>query len=135
MTIRAAVLREPGDVRVEDVELDPPQAGEVLVRVAAAGVCHSDLHLVNGALGDGRWPMVLGHEGAGVVEALGEDVTILRWAIRSRSASSPRAGPARRASPAGGISASGQRRRASAGRFSTARRGCGRPTGRHSSTA
>ena len=77
MTIRAAVLREPGDVRVEDVELDPPQAGEVLVRVAAAGVCHSDLHLVNGALGDGRWPMVLGHEGAGVVEALGEDVTDL----------------------------------------------------------
>ncbi len=73
-TIRAAVLREPGDVRVEEVELDAPGRGEVLVRLAAAGVCHSDLHLVDGALGDGRWPMVLGHEGAGVVERVGEDV-------------------------------------------------------------
>ena len=73
-TIRAAVLREPGDVRVEEVELDAPGAGEVLVRLAAAGVCHSDLHLVDGALGDGRWPMVLGHEGAGVVEDVGAGV-------------------------------------------------------------
>lgn len=78
MTIQAVVLREPGDVRVEEVELDPPQAGEVLVKVAAAGVCHSDVHFANGALGDGRWPMVLGHEGAGVVEELGEGVTQLR---------------------------------------------------------
>lgn len=74
MRITAAVLREPDDVRVEDVDLDGPQAGEVLVRVAAAGVCHSDLHFVNGALGDGRWPMVLGHEGSGVVESVGPDV-------------------------------------------------------------
>jgi S-(hydroxymethyl)glutathione dehydrogenase/alcohol dehydrogenase len=73
-TIRAAVLREPGDVRVEEVELDAPEPGEVLVRLAAAGVCHSDLHLVDGALGDGRWPMVLGHEGAGVVEDVGAGV-------------------------------------------------------------
>lgn len=78
MRVRAAVLREPGDVRVEDVELDEPKAGEVLVRMAAAGVCHSDLHLANGALGDGRWPMVLGHEGAGVVEAVGDGVTGVR---------------------------------------------------------
>ena len=60
---------------MEDVELDRPKAGEVLVRVAAAGVCHSDLHLVDGALGEGRWPMVLGHEGAGVVEDVGDGVT------------------------------------------------------------
>lgn len=72
--MRAVVLRSPGDVRVEEVELDPPKAGEVLVRVAAAGVCHSDLHLAEGSLGDGRWPMVLGHEGAGVVEAVGDGV-------------------------------------------------------------
>lgn len=45
-----------------------------MVRVVAAGVCHSDVHLADGALGDGRSPMVLGHEGAGVVEAVGEDV-------------------------------------------------------------
>ena len=75
MRIRAAVLHEPGRIAVEEVELDPPKSGEVLVRVSAAGVCHSDLHLANGALGEGRWPMVLGHEGAGVVEEVGEGVT------------------------------------------------------------
>ena len=76
MRIRAAVLHEPGaPVRVETVELDPPRAGEVLVRVAAAGVCHSDVRLADCVLGEGRWPLVLGHEGAGVVEAVGEGVT------------------------------------------------------------
>lgn len=78
MRIRAAVLTEPGRVEVEQIELQPPQEREVLVRVAAAGVCHSDLHLANGALGDRRWPMVLGHEGAGVVEEVGAGVTHVR---------------------------------------------------------
>jgi Zn-dependent alcohol dehydrogenase len=74
--IRAAVLRHPSQpVAVEEVELDPPKAGEVLVKVAAAGVCHSDVRYADGDLGAGRWPMVLGHEGAGVVEAVGEGVT------------------------------------------------------------
>jgi S-(hydroxymethyl)glutathione dehydrogenase/alcohol dehydrogenase len=74
--MRAAVLREPGrPVAVETVRLDPPRAGEVRVRVAAAGVCHSDVHLADGVLGDARWPMVLGHEGSGVVEEVGTDVT------------------------------------------------------------
>ena len=73
--MRAAVLREAGrPVATETVLLAPPRRGEVLVRVAAAGVCHSDVHLADGALGPGRWPMVLGHEGAGVVEAVGEGV-------------------------------------------------------------
>jgi Zn-dependent alcohol dehydrogenase len=73
--IRACVLREPGrPVAVENVLLDPPRCGEVLVRIAAAGVCHSDLRLADGALGDGRWPIVLGHEGAGIVEAVGDGV-------------------------------------------------------------
>lgn len=76
MRIRAAVLRAPGlPVSVEEVELDPPRAGEVLVRVAAAGVCHSDVRLADGELGPDRWPMVLGHEGAGVVEEVGVGVT------------------------------------------------------------
>ncbi len=76
LTMRAAVLHEPRTpLAVEEVLLDPPQAGEVLVRVAAAGVCHSDLHLAEGHLGGRRWPIVLGHEGAGVVEAVGEGVT------------------------------------------------------------
>ena len=75
LEMRAAVLREPGrPVSTETVLLAPPRRGEVLVRVVAAGVCHSDLHLADGALGPGRWPMVLGHEGAGVVEAVGDDV-------------------------------------------------------------
>jgi Zn-dependent alcohol dehydrogenase len=75
LEMRAAVLRQPGQpVAIETVRLAPPRRSEVLVRVAAAGVCHSDVHLADGALGAGRWPMVLGHEGAGVVEAVGEDV-------------------------------------------------------------
>ncbi|MFN2630011.1 MAG: Zn-dependent alcohol dehydrogenase [Gaiellaceae bacterium] len=79
MRIRAAVLHEPhAPLVVEQVELDPPRADEVLVRVAAAGVCHSDLHLAEGALGDGRWPIVLGHEGAGVVEAVGDRINHVR---------------------------------------------------------
>lgn len=74
--MRAAVLREPGHaVTVEEVELDAPKAGEVLVRIAAAGVCHSDVRLADGDLGPGKWPAVMGHEGAGVVEAVGDGVT------------------------------------------------------------
>jgi S-(hydroxymethyl)glutathione dehydrogenase / alcohol dehydrogenase len=73
--MRAAVLAGPGQpVRVTEVELAQPRAGEVEVAVAAAGVCHSDLHIV---LGD--WPhpvpLVLGHEGSGVVAAVGPGVT------------------------------------------------------------
>lgn len=76
MRIRAAVLRHPSQhVEVEMVELDPPKAGEVLVRVAAAGVCHSDVRHADGELGVGLWPAVMGHEGAGVVEAVGDGVT------------------------------------------------------------
>jgi S-(hydroxymethyl)glutathione dehydrogenase / alcohol dehydrogenase len=76
MRIRAAVLRHPGKpVEIENVELDPPKANEVLVRVAAAGVCHSDVRHADGDLGPGKWPAVMGHEGAGVVEGVGSDVT------------------------------------------------------------
>jgi Zn-dependent alcohol dehydrogenase len=77
--IRAAVLRHPGQpIATEEVELDAPKAGEVLVRVAAAGVCHSDVRYADGELGPGYWPIVLGHEGAGVVEEVGEGVTHVR---------------------------------------------------------
>jgi len=76
MRIRAAVLRHPSQpVEIEEVELDPPKAREVLVRVAAAGVCHSDVRHADGELGPGFWPAVMGHEGAGVVESVGADVT------------------------------------------------------------
>ena len=76
MRVRAAVWRAPGEPgSVEEVLLDGPGAGEVLVRVAAAGVCHSDLHQADGHLGDALFPIVLGHEGAGIVEAVGAGVT------------------------------------------------------------
>ncbi|MGH3137713.1 MAG: zinc-binding dehydrogenase [Gaiellaceae bacterium] len=75
MRIRAAVLHERRAVEIEDVELDPPKSNEVLVRVAAAGVCHSDVRHADGDLGPDRWPAVMGHEGAGVVESVGEEIT------------------------------------------------------------
>jgi S-(hydroxymethyl)glutathione dehydrogenase/alcohol dehydrogenase len=74
MIIRAAVAREVNDLKVESVELDVPHNGEVLVRIHAAGVCHSDLHTYKGELRTTP-PVVLGHEGAGIVEAVGPGVT------------------------------------------------------------
>ncbi|HEY3069016.1 MAG TPA: Zn-dependent alcohol dehydrogenase [Gaiellaceae bacterium] len=72
--MRAAVLREVDQpLTVEDVELAPPGAGEVEVRLAAAGVCHSDWNVITGATTN-PLPAVLGHEGAGVVVAVGEGV-------------------------------------------------------------
>jgi alcohol dehydrogenase len=64
-------------LRVMEVELDPPGPGEVLVRMRAAGLCHSDLSVIDGTL-PWRLPVVLGHEGAGVVVQLGAGVTDLR---------------------------------------------------------
>ena len=73
--MKAAVLHAPNTpFAIEDVELDAPRAGEVLVRIAAAGICHTDWHLVTGDLPT-PFPVVLGHEGAGVVEAVGPGVT------------------------------------------------------------
>jgi S-(hydroxymethyl)glutathione dehydrogenase / alcohol dehydrogenase len=74
--MRAAVLEEFGrPLVVQDVELAEPHAGEVLVRLAACGVCHTDLFTASGADPSGYTPTVLGHEGAGVVEQVGEGVT------------------------------------------------------------
>jgi S-(hydroxymethyl)glutathione dehydrogenase/alcohol dehydrogenase len=77
MKIKAAVAREVNELAVEEVELQAPQAHEVLVRIHAAGVCHSDLHTFRGELRTTP-PVVLGHEGAGVVEAVGPNVTKAR---------------------------------------------------------
>lgn len=74
MKIKAAVFYEPGQpFAIETLDLAPPQEGEVLVRVAAAGVCHSDWHLMTGATRHAT-PVVPGHEGAGVVVATGPGV-------------------------------------------------------------
>jgi S-(hydroxymethyl)glutathione dehydrogenase / alcohol dehydrogenase len=78
MKIRAAVLEEFGQpLVVQEVDLDGPKAGEVLVRLVACGVCHTDMYTASGADPSGYAPTVLGHEGAGVVEAIGDGVTSL----------------------------------------------------------
>ncbi|MEW5890199.1 MAG: zinc-dependent alcohol dehydrogenase family protein [Pseudomonadota bacterium] len=86
MKVRAAVLDTMGaslpytqsrPLAIEELELDPPGPGEVLVKVAAAGLCHSDLSVINGDR-PRPLPMALGHEAAGIVEELGPGVTDLR---------------------------------------------------------
>ena len=73
--MKAAILYEPKQpLVVADVDVQPPRQGEVLIRMAAAGVCHSDLHIINGDLG-APLPTILGHEGAGIVEAVGPGVS------------------------------------------------------------
>ena len=88
MKTTAAVVYEPGKpIEIEELELDGPKEGEVLIRYTHAGLCHSDVHIAHGDL-EARLPMVLGHEGAGVVEAVGSDLdglavgdrVILSWA-------------------------------------------------------
>ena len=69
--MKAAVLHEVGQpLVIEEVQIDKPGPREVLVRTAAAGVCHSDLHFIEG-LYQYRLPVVLGHASAGIVEAVG----------------------------------------------------------------
>jgi S-(hydroxymethyl)glutathione dehydrogenase / alcohol dehydrogenase len=78
MRIRAAVLEEFGrPLVVQELDLAEPRAGEVLVRVLACGVCHTDMYTASGVDPSGYAPTVLGHEGAGVVEAVGAGVTSL----------------------------------------------------------
>ena len=77
--MRAAVLEEFGKpLVVQDVDLGDPRPGEVLVRLKACGVCHTDLYTASGADPSGYVPTVLGHEGAGVVEAIGDNVTLVQ---------------------------------------------------------
>src|SRR6476661_5541448 len=76
MQIRAAVLEEFGQpLAVQEIELAEPRGGEVLVRLEACGVCHTDLYTASGADPSGYAPAVLGHEGAGVVERVGNGVS------------------------------------------------------------
>src|SRR5205814_3120206 len=76
MKMRAAVLEEFGQpLAVQELDIAEPHAGEVLVRLEACGVCHTDLYTASGADPSGYAPTVLGHEGAGVVETVGEGVS------------------------------------------------------------
>ncbi|KLT73473.1 S-(hydroxymethyl)glutathione dehydrogenase [Neisseria arctica] len=73
---RAAVAWGPNQpLTIEELDLMPPQAHEVLVRIVATGVCHTDAYTLSGQDSEGVFPCVLGHEGAGIVEAVGEGVT------------------------------------------------------------
>ena len=75
MKTKAAIVYETGKpIEIDELELEGPGEGEVLIRYEYAGMCHSDLHVVTGDLA-GRLPIVLGHEGAGVIEEVGPGVT------------------------------------------------------------
>ncbi len=76
--MKAAVCYEPGQpLIIEDIDIDPPQQGEVKVRLSATAICHSDVHYIQGDW-RGDFPMVVGHEAAGIVEEVGENVTLTR---------------------------------------------------------
>jgi S-(hydroxymethyl)glutathione dehydrogenase/alcohol dehydrogenase len=78
MKIRAAVAWEPNKpLSVEEVDLEAPRRGEVLVKLKATGVCHTDAYTLSGADPEGIFPVILGHEGAGIVIELGEGVSSL----------------------------------------------------------
>lgn len=82
MKTRAAVLYEPNKPMViEELTLEEPRSGEVLVRIAATGACHSDYHMIDGSWHDAPYPplpVVLGHEASAVVEAVGPNVTMVK---------------------------------------------------------
>jgi S-(hydroxymethyl)glutathione dehydrogenase/alcohol dehydrogenase len=79
MKVRAAVAWAPREpLSVETVDLEGPKKGEVLVRIVATGVCHTDAYTLSGVDPEGLFPAILGHEGAGVVEQVGEGVTSLQ---------------------------------------------------------
>src|SRR5690606_40744318 len=76
MKTKAAVALKAGEpLRIEELDLEGPRAGEVLVELKATGVCHTDAYTLSGADPEGRFPAVLGHEGAGIVREVGAGVT------------------------------------------------------------
>src|ERR1044071_6378752 len=76
MKSRAALAVEAGrDLEITEVDVEGPKRGEVLVRIHATGVCHTDAFTLSGKDPEGKFPAILGHEGGGIVEAVGEGVT------------------------------------------------------------
>ena len=76
--MKAAVFREVNKpMEVEEIEVSKPGPREILIRTAAAGVCHSDMHFFNGTY-PGQLPIVLGHESAGIVDQVGSDVSYVK---------------------------------------------------------
>ena len=79
MKSRAAVAFKAGEpLQIVEIDVAPPQKGEVLVRITHTGVCHTDAFTLSGDDPEGIFPAVLGHEGAGVVEAIGDSVSTVK---------------------------------------------------------
>ena len=79
MDIKAAVAWQAGQpLSLETVQIEGPQAGEVLVEIKATGVCHTDAYTLSGKDPEGLFPAILGHEGAGIVVEVGAGVTSLK---------------------------------------------------------
>ncbi len=79
MKIKAAVAWAPNQpLSIEEIDLAAPKKGEVLVKMLASGICHTDAYTLSGADSEGVFPVVLGHEGGGIVESIGEGVTSLQ---------------------------------------------------------
>ncbi|MBT7133127.1 MAG: alcohol dehydrogenase catalytic domain-containing protein, partial [Actinobacteria bacterium] len=77
--MRAAVLHQaPGELVIEDLTIAQPQGREVLIQTRASGLCHSDLHVIEGLLPLGPGPTALGHEASGEVIAVGPDVATMK---------------------------------------------------------
>jgi S-(hydroxymethyl)mycothiol dehydrogenase len=119
---RGALLNEPGEpVSIEGITLDPPGPGEVQVRIRASGVCHSDLHVKQTEGWVYRYPILLGHEGAGVVEEVGDgveglapgDEVVLAWKVACGECPECKRGVPRRCR--GQVAARGRLHRASDG--------------------
>jgi len=78
MKTKAAIAWNPGQpLEIEEIDLEGPKAGEVLIRMVATGVCHTDAYTLSGKDPEGVFPTILGHEGGGIVEAIGPGVTTL----------------------------------------------------------
>ncbi|MEM9568409.1 MAG: alcohol dehydrogenase catalytic domain-containing protein, partial [Cyanobacteria bacterium P01_E01_bin.34] len=79
MKTRAAIAYEAGKpLEIDELDLEGPKAGEVLVRIVATGVCHTDAYTLSGSDPEGLFPAVLGHEGGGIVEEVGAGVTSVK---------------------------------------------------------
>ena len=79
ITCKAAVAWKPKEpLSIEEITVDPPKAGEVRIKVLHTGVCHTDAYTLSGKDPEGKFPSVLGHEGGGIVESIGEGVTSVK---------------------------------------------------------
>src|SRR6476646_8293678 len=86
MQTRAAIAWKAGEpLTIEEVDIEGPKTGEVLVEIKATGICHTDAYTLSGADPEGIFPAILGHEGAGIVREVGAGVTSLKTCLSRRS--------------------------------------------------